>query len=924
MPPEGGGTINNHLLDSSWNEDAETDGSNNPNILYIAVEYVKHANDFKLEQEAEDLNSAQTYQEFQHVSPLDPNMSSVASYSPVYTSETNFENPVVVAQLVQNADNETAPPNPENIIGNQFLQIVERSSTVPNDPQIIANTEQEVDILITDQTTGISYLVERCLAEETHLLDSHTLLGTELLSLDDGTLKANLPTIISDNQQNTVVENEKTEITHSQERRSLRQTARKVKGAESEEELLTCVQQISDKPILSRARASLPENHLIIGRNLNGEIGIFAKRFIPKRTQFGPIEGLTSNDYIKYDEDQVVLSVETSDGSFLYLDVSDENSSNWMRFVQLGQNFSEQNLVLTQQDNCLYYTTIKNILPKQELLVGYGRNYAQMRNLPVLEPMLEDEWPCYECSERFTTSEQLQKHLDQHEEMDEKQIVANDNKKRKARKKQQLNMDNNVGTALQCTVCMEVFSAKRFNFLRQHLNEHGLPATEQLQDRYIIAKSYSCYECESIHLSEDDLSRHLQENHSGCSENNSSNSEQAKDEQSKEWFKCPKCNKLFASRDRIQKHMMVHGDEQAKPLQCDKCSKRFLNKSALVCHLKTHLLGGKIFECPICKESFHQVFELKLHVPKHCVDGHYTCPHCNKLFDKYSIIRKHIRAFHSERKHSCTHCSKSFQTLDKLRCHLLRHSDHREFLCADCGKQFKRKDKLKEHCKRVHSEERENAIPKKFTPKVEPTDYHRFIYKCHTCLVGFKRRGMLVNHLAKRHPDISLNSVPELNLPILRATKDYFCNYCDKVYKSSSKRKAHILKNHPGSALPLSNRRFDSTKVATDAPNPTFSMTVGSVTTHPHGCQLCHKQYASKAKLLQHQRKTHKAQMLEEEKNHDEAGGVQQQDEEEEQFYQQVIAVADIPGTSTVTTGSANDSRLYRLLTTGNNLVPPR
>lgn len=75
---------------------------------------------------------------------------------------------------------------------------------------------------------------------------------------------------------------------------------------------------------------------------------------------------------------------------------------------------------------------------------------------------------------------------------------------------------------------------------------------------------------------------------------------------------------------------------------------------------------------------------------------------------------------------------------------------------------------------------------KKFIPKVSPTDYHRFIYKCHSCLlgietsyrfvilpeiqfwIGFKRRGMLVNHLAKRHPDISPDSVPELNLPILK------------------------------------------------------------------------------------------------------------------------------------------------------------
>lgn len=29
----------------------------------------------------------------------------------------------------------------------------------------------------------------------------------------------------------------------------------------------------------------------------------------------------------------------------------------------------------------------------------------------------------------------------------------------------------------------------------------------------------------------------------------------------------------------------------------------------------------------------------------------------------------------------------------------------------------------------------------KFQPKVSPTEYQRFIYKCITCMVGFKRRG---------------------------------------------------------------------------------------------------------------------------------------------------------------------------------------
>ncbi|KAL3887286.1 hypothetical protein ACJMK2_027229 [Sinanodonta woodiana] len=330
-------------------------------------------------------------------------------------------------------------------------------------------------------------------------------------------------------------------------------------------------------------------------------------------------------------------------------------------------------------------------------------------------------------------------------------------------------------------------------------------------------------------------------------------------------FKCERCWKSFTSVDRLQRHLLCHGNEDDKPLQCQVCYKRFMNNSALACHMKTHS-EKKYYECPICHQGFDQTIAMREHSIVHTNDeGKFTCPACNKKFSEFLVLKKHIRGFHSNRCYPCPECEKVFPRPDKLKLHMLRHSSHREFMCETCGRQFKRKDKLKEHIRRMHSEEREAKDAakaekplKKFIPKVSPTDYHRFIYKCHLCLLGFKRRGMLVNHLAKKHPDVKPDSVPELNLPILKTQRDYYCQYCDKVYKSSSKRKAHIIKNHPGADLPLSSRK----KIVLDEihhhlPNPTFSQTVGSITTMPHGCEYCHKQYASKAKLTQHQRKKH-------------------------------------------------------------------
>lgn len=355
-------------------------------------------------------------------------------------------------------------------------------------------------------------------------------------------------------------------------------------------------------------------------------------------------------------------------------------------------------------------------------------------------------------------------------------------------------------------------------------------------------------------------------------------------------FKCKFCPKSFTTTERLQRHSLVHEPDELKPNECSHCSKRFSNPSALASHIKIHLYGSNLFQCLCCQERFKYIPEFNQHVKTHMIDGFYTCKFCNKKYKEYVLIRKHVRSFHPANRIPCSVCEKNFPTLNKLRCHMLTHSDKKEWLCSKCGKQFKRKDKLQEHIKKIHV----NIVPdeddeeedggggggadvfvknefvsdnknieeiedkkNKFSPKVQPSDYQRFIYKCHDCLLGFKRRGMLVNHLAKRHPNIPIDSVPELNLPILKAQKFYYCQYCNKVYRSSAKRKGHILKYHPGLDLPMSSRQKGGVPEIPGYPNPTFSQTVSTITTHPQSCDWCHKQYASRAKLAQHQRKKH-------------------------------------------------------------------
>uniref|UniRef100_A0AAZ3NSB6 PR domain zinc finger protein 10 n=1 Tax=Oncorhynchus tshawytscha TaxID=74940 RepID=A0AAZ3NSB6_ONCTS len=573
---------------------------------------------------------------------------------------------------------------------------------------------------------------------------------------------------------------------------------------------------IPNRPVVSRARASLPLV-LYIDRFLGG---VFSKRRIPKRTQFGPVEGPLVRQgqlhdhyiHLKVDKDK---DMEKSDD--MWVDLSDEDICNWLMFVRPAQNHLEQNLVAYQYGSEIFYTTIKNIQPKQELKVWYAASYAEFVNQKIHDVTDEERkvlreqeknWPCYECNRRFMSSEQLQQHLNMHD--DKLDCVTRPKGRARGRGRKRfgtgrrpgrppkfIRLDPSIATAGDKT------PVRTTNAALQHL---------------FIRKSFRP-------------------------------------------FKCTHCGKAFRDQDKLEIHLRVHGRDAY--LSCHHCNKGFLSHGALEDHLLLHS-EHRTYSCLFCTDTFDRLDLLKEHVGGHAVNGRFTCPSCKKVFTDFIQVKKHVRSFHSEKIFQCSDCDKAFCRPDKLRLHMLRHSDRKDFLCSTCGKQFKRKDKLREHMQRMHNPEREAKKAdrihrsKALKQKVPTTDLESFMFKCRMCMMGFRRRGMLVNHLSKRHPEMRIEEVPELTLPIIKPNRDYFCQYCDKVYKSASKRKAHILKNHPGAELPPSIRKLRP--AVPGEPDPmlsTHTQLTGTIATAPVCCPHCAKQYSSKTKMVQHIRKKH-------------------------------------------------------------------
>ena len=76
-----------------------------------------------------------------------------------------------------------------------------------------------------------------------------------------------------------------------------------------------------------------------------------------------------------------------------FVDGTEENCSNWMRFVNCSRSEDEQNLVAFQFRGEIFYRSYKPIPPNTELLVWYGEKYAEDLGIVVADDGIEEGMP---------------------------------------------------------------------------------------------------------------------------------------------------------------------------------------------------------------------------------------------------------------------------------------------------------------------------------------------------------------------------------------------------------------------------------------------------------------------------------------------------------------------------------------------------
>jgi len=249
-------------------------------------------------------------------------------------------------------------------------------------------------------------------------------------------------------------------------------------------------------------------------------------------------------------------------------------------------------------------------------------------------------------------------------------------------------------------------------------------------------------------------------------------------------FKCGHCNKKYATRACLRKHMMSHFE--ILTFDCKLCDKFFPTQQQLTSHAAVHREGVNAFLCTICGRATNSLVNLREHEETHTLGRPHECDvkGCTYATKTRSCLRKHKRRVHfakplschvcgktvkafsmdahlkihdpnRTRPHKCDFCGKHFASVSVLRTHKAhRHEDARNFECELCKKRFNYKWLVRAHITKVHLK-----LSKQFCDICGKTlgswqsfRQHQLIhtggkpYSCEVCNISFRQHSALSKH----------------------------------------------------------------------------------------------------------------------------------------------------------------------------------
>lgn len=147
---------------------------------------------------------------------------------------------------------------------------------------------------------------------------------------------------------------------------------------------------------------------------------------------------------------------------------------------------------------------------------------------------------------------------------------------------------------------------------------------------------------------------------------------------------CNICEKVCANKQQLYFHKLSHTPKY----NCKYCSKGFNFEPQFIIHLATHT-GNKPLRCQTCNKSFAHKNAINKHIWQEHTDANkrFPCKFCSKTFVYKAKLDSHLRSHTGEKPFACLLCPSSFSHNCNLAAHLRSvHAKDKRTASASRGK----------------------------------------------------------------------------------------------------------------------------------------------------------------------------------------------------------------------------------------------
>ena len=199
---------------------------------------------------------------------------------------------------------------------------------------------------------------------------------------------------------------------------------------------------------------------------------------------------------------------------------------------------------------------------------------------------------------------------------------------------------------------------------------HFLTSNFYLHRKYCqLNLTFACDQCDKVYKTKQGLDRHVKVDHGAV----------------KEQYVCDVCKRSFKYRATVVEHMRMYHLE--RPIKCEHCDASFIKQSSLDEHLRKHL-GKRPFRCELCDKSFVRKTLLLRHKESHLTERNVVCDVCDKAFKSKTSLQQHKKIHSTEKKYRCDICDARFSLHGTYFIHMKRHRGQKDHKCRFCNMAF--------------------------------------------------------------------------------------------------------------------------------------------------------------------------------------------------------------------------------------------